>query len=1212
MKNKCKAICSLILAAAMLLSLTLPVLALEGEEEVIRIQSAEDLLKLSESCRMDSWSVGKQVVLEADISLAGASFAPIPTFGGTFDGNGHTISGLELRGSASPVGLFGVLQETAVVRNLTLQGVIAPGGDAALAGGIAGENYGIIQDCSFDGTVTGSSDTGGIVGLNGSTGCISGCAVSGTVIGKNRTGGIAGQNLGIITGAQNTAQVNTVSVDPSINLEELGSDLLLDITKWTSLDTSVSAMDTGGIAGYNSGSLLSCVNRGEIGYPHVGYNVGGIAGRSCGFISGCENSALILGRKDIGGIAGQMEPNVALELSDDTVGELKKELEDLQTLLTDLKNSGVSAAGSVNLRIDTILTYLDGASRSAENLGQAAGDYAASVTDEFNRVSLVLSDVLKRLEEISGQVTALSDTVAEGLSQLETAMEEFAKAAELTEEAMGCLNAAMGELENAKEDTELAMAQISAGLDSLRNALSQEDEEAIRAALTQIQQGFTDLSAAAQKAADAVGTINGLIGDSGAMPEEVLAAADALKTALEECAAALKTIAGGVADLPSNPKPDTEALKAGIQSIRSGISSLSSALGHLEAASGLLKSALEKGAEASGRTATALNALADAMGTFSRVSSQMGRISENIEALLASVNGSAPVQIPQDDGQIQANAENLFANVNSMSDELKSLNAQLNAYGLEAVEKMDAISAKFESVVKLLLEIAGQTLNPDTDNVFNDTSDADIESVTAGKLYGCVNSGTVEGDLNVGGITGTMAIEYELDPEDDLTASTNGLQQRVYEMKAIAQNCANSGTVIAKRSYAGGIVGQMNLGLAYGCENYGAVSSENGDYVGGIAGITGAKIRSCFVKCTLSGRKYVGGIAGSGVAGTLGGAVSSVCDCFCMVEIAEGTQYLGAISGGKAGNFSGNFFVSDVLAGINGISYASQAEPISYKTLLELSGLPDNFRKLTVSFTADGETIRTVLVDYGQSLEASMFPAIPQKDGYFAAWERTELTDIRFDTVLAVVYTPHITALPGEEERTNGRPIFFLEGAFDSDAVLKAESVPSTEADFSQIPTDFADTLVACFTSDRLYRGVVEQWILTIPDDGTGSHTVRYLAPSESTKNLAVFLKENGQWKQIDTQALGTYLAFTASGTEAEIAILSTMPVWWVWLIPLALILLIAALIGKLIGSIRRRKNAAARQKEEDHTAAVEAELQRLREEVERLKAEKEGTASEE
>ena len=1202
MRNKRFA--ALILALVMVAQLAVPVFA---QETVIYIKDADDLLELIENCRLDTWSVGKRAVLEADISLEGIAFTPIPTFGGTFDGNGHTVSGIELLGGTTPAGLFGTLQKTAVVKNLTVKALVAPTGDANTVGGIVGENHGAVMNCHFEGTVTGKANIGGIAGLNSVNGAITECTVTGVIIGENMTGGIAGQNLGLITSGENKAQVNTVSIDPTVKLEDLNGDFLLDISKWTSLDTSAASMDTGGIAGYSSGSILSCVNSGEIGYPHIGYNVGGIAGRSCGYISASANNALIHGRKDVGGIVGQMEPNIALNLSEDTIAQLQTELEALKALLTDLKTSGVSAAGNINYRIDTILSYLDGATHSAENLGQAAGDYADSVAGEFNRVSLILSDVLKQLEGIAGQVTALSDTMATGLSQLETAMAEFAVAAELTEEALGYLNAAMDELQAASEDAKLAAEQIQTGITDLENAMSLGDEEKIKAALAQIQQGLTDLSAASQKAADAVGTIHGLVGDSEAMPEEGISAAGELKTALEEGAAALKTIADGIAALPLDPELDTEVFSRGIQSIRSGFTSLSSAITHFEKAAEKTGLALEKAEEASGQMATALNSLSDAMGTFSNMATKLSGISESVESLLHSVNANAPVQIPEKNPDIQNSAEDMFANVNSMSDELKSLNKQMDSYGEEAVAKMDAITAKFETIVELALEIVGQTLNPDRDDIISDTSDADIEAVTAGKVYGCANTGAVEGDLNIGGITGTMAIEYELDPEDDLTSSVSGTQQRMYEMKAIVQSCVNSGAVTAKRSYAGGIVGQMNLGLAKGCENYGSVTSESGDYVGGIAGITSAKIQESFAKCSLSGRKYVGGIAGSGVAETLGGAVSSISDCYSMVEIVNGTQYLGAISGGNSGNFSGNFFVSDRLAGINGISYSEKAEPMYYDELLEFAELPQNFRKLTIEFVADGEVLKTILADFGESFDETVFPNIPAKEGHYAAWEQTKLTNIRFDTVVSVVYTPFITALPSDVTRTNGRPIFIAEGQFTTSDVLKTQGRPNSSTTFDMIPDTWQDALLESFSEGKIYREVVEQWTLSLPEDGAQSHTVRYLSPEEDAENLTAFVKTNGIWQEIESEAIGSYLTFTVNGMEAEIAILSTVNTWWVWLIPLALVLLLLLLIVVIAKRIRRKPHAAPVAEPEE----VEAEIERLRAELESIKAkmkEKEGT----
>ena len=131
---------------------------------MIQITCAEDLLELSRNCALDTWSQGKHVALTADISLAGTGYTPIPTFGGTFDGGGYTISGLDLSSGLTPAGVFGTLQEGAVVKDLHVTGSIEPSGHGSSIGGIAGENYGVIAACSFSGTITGTDRVGGIAG----------------------------------------------------------------------------------------------------------------------------------------------------------------------------------------------------------------------------------------------------------------------------------------------------------------------------------------------------------------------------------------------------------------------------------------------------------------------------------------------------------------------------------------------------------------------------------------------------------------------------------------------------------------------------------------------------------------------------------------------------------------------------------------------------------------------------------------------------------------------------------------------------------------------------------------------------------------------------------------------------------------------------------------------------------------------------------------
>ena len=156
---KLKRLAALLLCALMVTGLfgaAVDVLA-DGEAETpgvsYYINTLEDLMALAESCAVDSYSKNVTVYLQTDLDLTGSGFESIPTFGGVFEGGGHTISGLSLTANRSHTGFFRYVQEGAVVKELNLSGEVKPGGSAQYAGGIAGNNAGAIRDCSFTGNV---------------------------------------------------------------------------------------------------------------------------------------------------------------------------------------------------------------------------------------------------------------------------------------------------------------------------------------------------------------------------------------------------------------------------------------------------------------------------------------------------------------------------------------------------------------------------------------------------------------------------------------------------------------------------------------------------------------------------------------------------------------------------------------------------------------------------------------------------------------------------------------------------------------------------------------------------------------------------------------------------------------------------------------------------------------------------------------------------
>lgn len=877
------------LLAALMLLACLPVTQADAAGNTIHISSEAELRDLAASCTLDTWSRDKNVVLDSDLTLADPSFLPIPTFGGSFDGQGHTIHNVSITDSLSPAGLFGVVQAGGSVRSLHVVGTVTPSGDGRSVGGIAGENNGAIEKCSFTGTVSGQVYVGGIAGHTGASGSILACETRGAVIGDSMTGGITGYNEGLLADCTNSACVNVESTDPRLDLEDLDLTLTPDLSKLGQANAGASAADTGGIAGYSAGTLSDCVNHGAVGYQHIGYNTGGVAGRSCGQLLRCRNDGSIAGRKDVGGVVGQIEPYIQVDASPTYLSELNRQLYELKSLTDQAANDAQDGAGDVSGRLNDMNDYLK---------------------------------------------DALSD------------------------------------------------------------------------------------------------------------PQDPLAAITGFGSRLKD------------------------------------------------------------------------------------------------------LNNSAS------------------GSVDTVADDLRDINS------------------KFNEVSNTVLAAISAAGNPAS--VISDGSQGNIDKITLGKTSACTNSGAVSGDVNTGGIAGSIAIEYELDPEDDVSANLDGEYRRQYEYRAVVQQCANTGAVSAKRSNTGGIAGRMDLGLIISCESYGSVESDSGSCVGGIAGLTAATVRSSYAKCTLSGKKYVGGIVGSGVAEKSDGSASTVTGCWSLVDITGCQQYEGAVSGADTGTFTDNYFVSDTLAGINRQSFAGRAEPVSFDTLAAAESMPGGMTTFTLSFVSGGKVLTSRTFSYGASFDSSVYPPLPEKDGIYAHWDRTDLHGLHLDTVVTAVYDALLPTLSSEQTREDGRPVILAGGDFNDGDTMAATALTLTPEEFHAADGSLADRAANWFSYLKdgqlppltVNRRVAEQWRVSLPDDGQETHTLRYL-PSQDASHLRLYVNDGGGWQAVSYDTVGSYLSFTAGGASPEFAVVTTASVWW----PLAaaIAVCVAIVLAILLGRrhCRRRKAAA-------------------------------------
>ena len=201
------------------------------------------------------------ITLDTDIDLTGKDWTPIGTdydnsYKGTFDGGGHTITGLTFTTNDEFAGLFGWLNRAGTVKNVVMEGVQITSNQiyGGSIGGVVGSGWGTIENCSVSGSVSGTVYVGGVVGVQ-IGGSITGCSSSATVKGMVDVGGVAGQtnSSATLTACYATGNV-TLEIDPKKNIAG------------------------GGLVGMNAGSsLLACYATGNVtstgsstGYMHIG------------------------------------------------------------------------------------------------------------------------------------------------------------------------------------------------------------------------------------------------------------------------------------------------------------------------------------------------------------------------------------------------------------------------------------------------------------------------------------------------------------------------------------------------------------------------------------------------------------------------------------------------------------------------------------------------------------------------------------------------------------------------------------------------------------------------------------------------------------------------------------------------------------------------------------------------------------------------------
>ncbi|MBR0160397.1 MAG: hypothetical protein IJQ02_03755 [Oscillospiraceae bacterium] len=826
-----KRVVSIFLCIVFIFTLSVTSFAEENNAEdsaPVSIRTREEFLRFAISCASDLASRDKTFVLEADIDLSGADFYPVPYFAGNFDGQGHTVSGLLFNRDGSRQGLFRVIAESGVVQNLKVSGSVTPGGTAACIGGIAGENRGMITDCSFEGTVSGIENVGGIVGLNTAGGTVSRCVFSGSLTAEHQAGGIAGRSDGTVSTSVNRGAVNTVAIVPHEDTGRL-LERRFDLAQLTE-DEFLNLTNIGGIVGDSTGIIDRCRNAGAVGYRSTGYNVGGIAGKSSGFVNACRNTGSINGRRDVGGIVGQLIPFSDWDLSSGKLDALSLQIAILNGQLAGMANN--------------------------------AGSYGSSLFSELGR--------------LQNYTVTLRDSVQ---SMIDTTRQNEQKILDSI-----TVDAETGEVRFTRPD--LDNVNVSAFTNALSNLYAES---------------FT----VADLAKDSVGTL----------------------------AADLQTVSG----------------------------------------------------------------------------------------------------------QLSSVFDTLFSTVASLGD----------------------VTAERE-----------------------DLSETEAYTRNTGAVADCVNRGCVTAEINAGGVLGNAGFEVEFDMEDTLNVSDYLTSNARQDLFAAVRDCTCEAESTARTMTAGGIAGNMDIGVVIGSTVKGLVSAENGDYAGGLVGLSSGSVLNSRSRVLLSGGKYVGGIAGFG---------HHIRDCRAWVRFEDQKEYAGSIAGWANGELSWNYYVNIWPAGVDGISIYGETVALSEENFLALEDIPEDFGSVRVCYQVENRIIAEETVPFGGI--PGHIPTVDNRDGAFWQWELPE-GPIYVPLTVEGRYLPPKTVLATAEDQ----PRFLVEGEFYEDQALKVEALA-----LSGLP-----------------ENAVSAWTLTVPGYD-GSLTVRMLRETDGT---LLRIGEDGGTEALSCVRDGRYLVF--------------------------------------------------------------------------------------
>ncbi|MBO5598309.1 MAG: hypothetical protein J5943_06890 [Oribacterium sp.] len=863
------------------------------------------------------------------------------------------------------------------------------------------------------------------------------------------------------------------------------------------------------VNGKTTTGILSAINcdTGIIRACHVSGNIegdnatGAFAGRNEGLIEDCSSSARVnasvrdtsVSTEDIKDIL----ETILITRSINNVENFKNRVDtggiagyNLRTgTIRNCESTGVTGYNHIGYNTGGIAGRNGGAIENSVNKGSVFGrkdtggiagqqqpeiivdfskDVLSSLSDEIDQINLLVTDTLNTTEGITNstydRLNGISKTLTEVKNSTNTmynaSLERFDELADTINSSTDTLLNAAGDIgddmdyvDDSLRDLSRMSDDLSASMDDLAYAfsLSDADKEALAARNNQIREDLNYSSAFVSEAQNHLlpevpEARQARVNEGATRINRLVSNVRATRTMLEGLRRQKELIANGSVQTDFNKR--SAALDASVSDILDSLEDMDSA------------------------------------------TTGLSRFSKSLGGTLTDISNSININV-QSSPVIRAAGDNLYAQLDSLSTQLDSLSAFGRDDSMEVLSNLSDINKRFDSMTELLKN-ERERLNNLADNggIFNDTS---APGNSTSRITGCRNSGNVSGDIGVGGIAGTIGIEYDLDPEKDIIRSHDRSLDYSFGASATIVDSENLAGIEGRGNYIGGICGKLELGYLSGNQNTGDVKSKSGHFVGGIAGYSDGTLDKNTARCRITGEKNVGGIAGYGTNLTYNSAA---------VTILEDEEYAGSVAGRldklDPDAVWGNVYFGGSLGAIDNIDYAGMAEA---------SQTP--LGTLLVKFMLGGNLLDIQEVTPGTILKDVKFPEAEQKEGFFIQWDQPMDTVIEDDLVVKAYYYLPVALLNSPANyKDSSQPLLIVDGQFMEEDVLGFKSPEENH------------------------------YIVEIPEDGLKERKVRVHKPEWKNYSFTVNGKEQA------TEDFGDYLIFVTGERNLDIQMVKDAVPW--------------------------------------------------------------------